>query len=300
MPQITANGVALEYDQHGPEGGDPLVLIMGLGAQMTRWPQPFIDELASRGFRVTRYDNRDIGLSQKFHDAGIPDMRAVYGALAGGARPEVPYLLSDMAADAAALIDALDIGRAHVVGASMGGMIAQMLAAEHPSRVLSLTSIMSSTGNPALPPAKPEAMERLTDRGPDPQADLEAFLDHGVAGGRVMAGPNFEPDPVEAREALRADYHRSYYPPGFARQMAAIVASGDRRSAIRTITAPTVVIHGVDDPLVPKEGGEDTAANIPGAELHLLDAMGHNLPPPLNARIADLIERAAARARAAA
>jgi len=301
MPQIDANGIPLHYEAHGPETGEPLLLIMGLGAQMTRWPVEMVEDLAGRGYRVIRYDNRDVGLSHKLHDAGAPDMNAVYGALMAGQKPPVPYLLSDMAADAAGLMDALEIERAHIVGASMGGMIAQMLAAEHPHRVLSLTSIMSSTGNPALPPAKPEAMERLTNRGPDPQEDLEAFLDHGVAGSKVMAGPNPYPtDDAELKEALRADYHRSFYPVGFARQMAAIVASGDRRKALGGITAPTVVIHGADDPLVPLAGGEDTAANIPDAELHVLPRMGHNVPKPLIGQLCDLIERATARARAAA
>jgi pimeloyl-ACP methyl ester carboxylesterase len=298
MPQITANGIALEYDIHGPETGEPLLLIMGLGAQMTHWPQPFIEDLASRGYRVIRHDNRDVGLSEKLDAAGAPDMPAVYGALMKGEKPNVPYLLSDMATDAAALLDALGVERAHIVGASMGGMIAQMLAAAHPHKVLSLTSIMSSTGNPALPPAKPEAMERLSNRGPDPATDLEGFLDHGFAGSKIMAGPNYEPDETEGRANLLAAYQRSFYPVGFQRQMAAIVASGDRRAALKTITAPTVVIHGIDDPLVPMAGGEDTVANIEGAELHLLDAMGHNFPKPLYGKVADLIELATARARA--
>ncbi len=298
MPQIAANGITLEYDVHGPESGEPLLLIMGLGAQMTHWPQAFIDDLAARGYRVIRHDNRDVGLSEKLDAAGAPDMQKVYGALMGGEKPPVAYLLSDMATDAAALLDALGVERAHIVGASMGGMIAQMLAAEHPHKVLSLTSIMSSTGNPALPPAKPEAMARLSDRGPDPRTDLAGFLDHGMSGARIMAGPNYEPDEVETRANLQAAFERSFYPVGFQRQMAAIVASGDRRDALKTITAPTVVIHGVDDPLVPKDGGEDTAANIAGAELHLLEAMGHNFPKPLYGKVADLIERATARARA--
>ncbi len=298
MPQITANGIALEYDIHGPETGEPLLLIMGLGAQMIAWPQPFIDDLAARGYRVIRHDNRDVGLSEKLDAAGAPDMPAIYGALMKGEKPDAPYLVADMATDAAALLDALGVERAPIVGASMGGMIAQMLAAAYPEKVLSLTSIMSSTGNPALPPAKPEAMERLSNRGPDPVADLEGFLDHGYAGSKVMAGPNYVPDEAETRANLLTTYKRAFYPAGFQRQMAAIVASGDRRAALNTITAPTVVIHGIDDPLVPMAGGEDTVANIDGAELHLVEAMGHNFPKPLYGRIADLIELATAKARA--
>lgn len=298
MPQIVANGIPLHYEVHGPEAGEPLLLIMGLGAQMTRWPSAMIEELASRGYRVIPYDNRDIGLSHKFEEAGAPDMKAVYATMMSGQKPPVAYVLSDMAADAVGLMDSLGIPRAHVVGASMGGMIAQMVAAEHPGRVLSLTSIMSSTGNPALPPAKPEAMERLSDRGPDPHTNLEGFLDHAVSGAKVMGGPNHVVDEAEQRAQSRADFERSFYPVGFARQMAAIVASGDRRPALAGITAPTVVIHGIDDPLVPKDGGEDTAAVIPGAELHLLPAMGHNIPKQLITPICDLIELATARARA--
>ncbi|MDP3854313.1 alpha/beta fold hydrolase [Phenylobacterium sp.] len=300
MPQITANGIPLHYEAHGPETGEPLLLIMGLGAQMTRWPAEFVAELAGRGYRVVQYDNRDVGLSHKFDEAGAPDMPEVYKALMSGQKPPVPYLVSDMAADGVGLMDALGFERAHIVGASMGGMIAQNLAAEHPGRVLSLTSIMSSTGNPALPPAKPEAMERLSNRGPDPRTDLEGFLDHGVSGARIMNGPNYQADEAELRASLKSDYERSFYPVGFARQMAAIVASGDRRATIAKITAPTVVVHGADDPLVPPTGGEDTHVTIPGSELHVLPAMGHNLPKPLIATLCDLIERATARARAEA
>lgn len=300
MPTVTANGVSLYYEDHGPKGGEPLLLIMGLGAQMTRWPVGFIELLTARGYRVVAYDNRDVGLSEKLDGAGAPDMQAVYGAVAKGEKPNVAYVLSDMARDGVGLMDALGFARAHIVGASMGGMIAQMIAAEHPDRVLSLTSIMSSTGNPALPPARPEAMERLTNRGPDPVSDLEAFLDHGVASSTVLGSPGYPVDEAELRAQIRSDYERSFYPVGFARQMAAIVASGDRRKALAGITAPTIVIHGADDPLVPKEGGEDTAANIPGAELHLIAGMGHNLPKPLWPEVVEQIDRVAKRAKASA
>jgi pimeloyl-ACP methyl ester carboxylesterase len=300
MPQIIANDIPLEYDVHGPETGEPLLLIMGLGAQMTRWPQEMIDDLAARGFRVIRYDNRDIGLSHKFDEAGQPDMQAVYAAIGTGQKPPAPYLLSDMAADGVGLLDALGHDRAHIVGASMGGMIAQMLAAEHPGRVLSLTSIMSSTGNPGLPPAKPEAMARLTTPAPDPHKDLEAYLAHAVAGAYIMAGAGNPIDEAEQRAQSAADVKRSFYPVGVSRQMAAIVASGDRRAALATITAPTVVIHGADDPLVPVEAGHDTHASIPGAEMHVVPGMGHNLPKPLIPVVNDLIERATARSRQSA
>lgn len=296
MPTITANGIELYYEVHGPEAGEPLLLIMGLGAQMTRWPKGFIEILTGRGYRVVAYDNRDCGLSYKFDAAGPANMQAVYGALMKGEKPDVPYLVGDMAADGVGLLDALGIERAHIVGASMGGMIAQMIAATYPERVLSLSSIMSTTGNPALPPAKPEAMARLSTPAPDPKADFEAFISYGVESGKIIGSPGYPQDEAEQRANLKSDYERSFYPVGTGRQMAAIVASGDRRRALAGIKAPTVVIHGADDPLVPLTGGEDTAATIPGAELHVVPGMGHNLPKELWVQIADLIERATKRA----
>ena len=296
MPQITANGIALEYDIHGPADGKPMLLIMGLGAQMIAWPKEMIENLGKRGYRVAWYDNRDVGLSHKFEAAGMPDMPAVVKSLMSGQKPDVPYVLSDMAADAAGMIDALGFGPTHVVGASMGGMIAQMVAAEHPQKVASLTSIMSTTGNPGLPPAKPEALARLSDRGPDPREDLAGFLDHAVTGAQIMAGKGNPIDEAAQRVISETTFRRAFYPVGFSRQYAAIIASGDRRAALATIKAPTVVIHGIDDPLVPITGGRDTAAVVPGAEMHEVAGMGHNLPRALIPHICDLIDRAVARA----
>jgi pimeloyl-ACP methyl ester carboxylesterase len=265
---------------------------MGLGAQMIRWSMDMVGDLAGRGYRVVRFDNRDVGLSHRFDDVSPPSIGDVAKAVREGRRPDVPYFLSDMAADAAGVIEGLGFGSAHVVGASMGGMIVQMLAAEHPHRVRSLTSIMSSTGNPGLPPAKPEAVAFLVNRGPDPHQDLEAFLEHGLRSARVMAGPAGLHDEAAERAGIEQSFRRAYYPVGFLRQYAAILGSGDRREALRRITAPTVVIHGADDPLVPVEGGHDTAACVPGAEMHVLEAMGHNIPAPLIPTVCDLIERA--------
>ena len=296
MARLTANGIEIEYDVHGPEGGEPIVLVMGLGAQMIRWSMDMVGDLARRGYRVVRFDNRDVGLSHRFDDASPPSIGEVAKAVREGRRPDVPYFLSDMAADAAGVIEGLGLGSAHVVGASMGGMIVQMLAAEHPHRVRSMTSIMSTTGNPGLPPARPEAVAFLVNRGPDPHADLEAFLDHGLASARVMAGPAGVLDEAAERAGVEQSFRRAYYPVGFLRQYAAILGSGDRREALRRITAPTVVIHGADDPLVPVEGGHDTAACIPDAEMHVLPGMGHNIPAPLIPKVCDLIERAVRRA----
>ncbi|WP_340644128.1 alpha/beta hydrolase [Phenylobacterium sp.] len=300
MPQITANGIPLEYAVYGPEKGEVVLLIMGFGAQMTRWSPQFIRELTNRGYRVIVHDNRDVGLSHRLEEHGEPDMTAVYTALMSGQKPDVPYLLNDMADDSAGLLAALGVERAHIVGASMGGMIAQMVAANHREKVLSLTSVMSTTGNPALPPANPEAMAALTKPAVDPAENLDKHIWSGLESQKVIGSPGY-PTPDEILiERIKQDALRAYYPVGRARQMAAIVASGDRREALATIVAPTVVIHGEADPLVPVQGGHDTAAVIPGAELHTIPGMGHDLPTQLIPRIVDLIERATERAREAA
>jgi pimeloyl-ACP methyl ester carboxylesterase len=300
MPQAKANGLTLEYDVTGPETGEPLLLIMGLGGQMTRWNQGFVDKLAAKGLRVIRFDNRDVGLSTHLNEAGPPDMPAIFKALGEGAAPKVAYTLSDMAADAAGLLDALGVDRAHIVGASLGGMVAQLVAADYPQRTLSLTSIMSSTGNRALPPASPEALAVLNNRGPDPTQDLEGFLAHSIKSAAVIGSPAYPPDPEEIRRRSLSDFQRAYNPAGFARQYAAAMASPDRRPKLATITAPTVVIHGAADPLVPLAGGKDTAENIPGAELIVIEGMGHDLPPGLWDEIVDGIMRAVTRAKAEA
>ena len=298
MPQIRANGVMLEYEVTGDAAAEPVLLIMGLGAQLTRWSPEFTTKLAARGYRVIRFDNRDIGLSEKLDAAGPPDIPALFAARNEGKWPKVAYDLNDMAADAAGLLDALGIARAHIVGASMGGMIAQLVAADHPEKTLSLTSIMSTTGNPALPAATPAAMERLNMPAPDPTKDLEAYVAHSIVGARVMGSPGYPVSDEILRDEAISTVKRSYYPMGFMRQYAAILGSPDRRTKLATITAPTVVIHGDADPLVPIDGGRDTAASIPGAELLVIPGMGHDVPAALYDRIIDGIVQAAARAKA--
>jgi pimeloyl-ACP methyl ester carboxylesterase len=293
-----ANGIEIEYEAYGDESAPPVLLIMGLGAQLTLWPMPMVEQLVTRGYRVIRYDNRDVGLSTKFDDSPAPAMTAIVGALMMGQKPDVPYLLADMAADAIGLLDAMGIERAHVMGASMGGMIAQMVAATYPDRVLSLTSIMSSTGNPALPPASPEAMAVLTQRPEG--ADEESMVAHGVRAEKIIGSPGYPADEAELTERVRASFRRMHYPPGFARQMAAIVGSGDRRTALSTITTPTMVIHGADDPLVPVAAGRDTAAMIPGAKIVEIPGMGHNLPEALIPEVLDAFEQVAKHATATA
>lgn len=298
MARAQANGIELEYDVTGPADGEPLLLIMGLGAQMTRWPSAFVDKLAAKGLRLIRYDNRDVGLSSKLD--GTPDFPSLFKALGEGRKPDVPYLLDDMAKDAVGLLDALGIERAHVVGASLGGMVAQLVAADHPERTLSLTSIMSTTGNRELPPARPEAMAVLNDRGPDPLVDFEGYLDHSLKGAVMVGSPGYPPDLAETRLRIKNDFNRSYSPAGFQRQYAAAAASPDRRPKLATIKAPTVVIHGSDDPLVPLTGGQDTAASIPGAELVVVEGMGHDFPPALFDTIVDGIMKVVTRAKAEA
>jgi pimeloyl-ACP methyl ester carboxylesterase len=289
MPQIKANGVSLYYESHGDGPGAPILLIMGLGAQMTAWPKPFYDRLVAAGHRVILFDNRDVGLSEKLEAAGPPDMAAIIAALGEGRKPPAAYDLDDMAADAVGLLDALGIDKAHIVGASMGGMIAQLVAADYPQRTLSLTSVMSTTGNPELPRSKPEAIAVLNNRRPDPTEDLEGFVAHSLASSRTIGSPGYPADPAEHRERTIANFKRAYYPVGFSRQYAGVMASPDRRAKLKTITAPTVVIHGEDDALVPVEGGHDTAKHIPGATLKLIPGMGHDFPSPLYGQIADMI-----------
>jgi pimeloyl-ACP methyl ester carboxylesterase len=243
---------------------------------------------------VIRYDNRDCGLSTRMERFGLPDMRAAFIALGQGRAPGAPYSLEDMAADAIGLLDALEITQAHVVGASMGGMIAQLVAAHYPERVLSLTSIMSTTGNPMLPAGKPQALSVLVSPSPR-EGDTEAIVEHGFNAYRTVGSPGFPTEEKVLRQRVREDAMRGYYPQGILRQMAAVMTNGDRRSKLKRIKVPTVVLHGADDPLMPVEAGKDTAANIPGAELRVIQGMGHDLPLELVPQFVDAILAAAQR-----
>jgi pimeloyl-ACP methyl ester carboxylesterase len=299
VPQVDANGLTLEYESLGSPHDPAIVLIMGLGAQLVRWPLAFCEKLVAQGFRVIRFDNRDVGLSTKFDHLSAPLLPTLMAQRMAGLPMKVPYTIEDMAADTLGLMDALGVERAHLVGASMGGMIAQVIAAEHPQRVLSLTSIMSTSGNLALPPPTPAASAILMTRAPHPTY-LEAYVQHGLNAMRVLGSPAAELDEARARERLITEVNRSYYPPGFTRQMAAVIASGDRRASLRRIKVPTMVIHGADDPLIPLACGKDTAANIPGAELLIIPGMGHDLPPMFHDTIVEGIVRVARRASLAA
>ena len=283
MAQVAANGITIEYEESGPPSGPALLMINGLGVQLSHWPEPFVTALAEAGLRAIIFDNRDIGLSTKFEAAGVPSLKAMLMRTAMGLRPDAPYGLDDMAADAVGLLDALGIERAHVLGLSMGGMIAQIVAARWPARTRSLISIMSTSGRPDLPQARPEAREALTSQ-PASEA-REDLIAHGVAIWRAIGSPGFPVDEAFLRDHVARNVDRSYYPDGFVRQFAAILASKGRVELLKTVAVPTLVIHGRDDPLIPVECGEDTAALVPGAELMVIDGMGHDLPPALWPRL---------------
>ena len=293
MARVRANGIELEYDTFGAESGRPLLLIMGLGSQSLLWDEGFCEALAERGHFVVRYDNRDVGLSSKLDHAGVPNVMALM--LGGPSAAPVPYTLDDMADEAAGLLGALGLGATHVCGASMGGMIAQTLAIRHGARVRSLVSIMSSTGNPNLPQAQPEAMAVLT---APPPADRAGALDAAVRTWRTIGSPGFPFDEAKIRARAGRMFDRSFHPDGVARQLAAIIAHGSRVEKLRDVKAPTLVIHGAADPLVPLAGGEDTARAIPGAELLVIEGMGHDLPEGAWPRIVGAISEHTAKAEA--
>jgi pimeloyl-ACP methyl ester carboxylesterase len=263
--------VEITYDAFGDPKSPPMLLIMGLGAQMIRWDEAFCKALAAQGHWVIRFDNRDVGLSTKFDKAGVPDVMS----LIQGKKVDVPYKLKDMAADAVGLLDTLGVKKADVVGVSMGGMIAQSIAIHYPERVRTLTSIMSSTGNPKLPQAKPEAMTVLLAPAATNRKD---YITNELKAAKVLHGPKFPLNEEYVRNYAERSYDRCYDPQGLPRQLGAILASGSRNEALGKLKIPTLVIHGSADPLVPVEGGKDTANSIPGAKLLVIDGMGHSFP----------------------
>jgi pimeloyl-ACP methyl ester carboxylesterase len=275
MPHVTANNIRIEYETFGEASSPACLLIAGNGAQLLFWDADFCRKLAETGLCVIRFDNRDAGLSTKFEEAGIPDMMAMIQAAMAGQPVESSYTLADMADDAVGLLDALGITKAHVCGASMGGMIAQVAAYRHPERVLSLTSIMSNTGSPDIQPGNPEALAAVV--APPPEG-RQAYIEHMLATWRTIWSPGFPFEEKRARTFFEQSYDRSFYPQGMARQNAALLATGDRRPFLSTITAPALVIHGADDPLLSVESGRDTARSIPGARLLIIDGMGHDMP----------------------
>ncbi|HYF60970.1 MAG TPA: alpha/beta fold hydrolase [Burkholderiaceae bacterium] len=290
-----SSGIRIEYDVSGPANAPAIVLVMGLGMQLTAWPPSFVEGLVARGFRVLRFDNRDVGLSSRSPGRGRADVRAAMLRATLRLPSNPPYRLEDMAGDTTGLMDALGIARAHVVGVSMGGMIAQVLAALHPSRVASLTSMASSSG--ALRYAfhwSPAMRAMLT---PPPRgADEARLVDHLERIWTLIGSPGMQPPRETLRAQLRANLRRSHDPAGVARQLLAVLASGDRRPLLRRIAAPTLVIHGELDPLVPIGAGRDTAANVPGARFVAIPGLAHDLPEPLVPRLVDEIASHCARA----
>jgi pimeloyl-ACP methyl ester carboxylesterase len=290
----SANGLRLCYQTFGDPAQPPMVLIMGMGAQMVGWDEEFCEMLAARGFWVIRFDNRDAGRSTHFHHAGMPDVASALTRAWMRLPVTAPYLLDDMASDVAGLMDALHIEKAHLVGASMGGGIAQVLAIRRPQRVLSLTSIMSTTGDPALPSPQPSAMAAVFKPPPN---DVRSYVAQYVQMWKVLRAGEFPEE--EARDRARAarNHARGLNPGGAARQLVAILASGSRRQALRSVVAPTMVIHGDADPLVPLAAGEDTARHIPGADLLVLEGMGHAMPMRFWPRIVEGIVQVALNVR---
>jgi pimeloyl-ACP methyl ester carboxylesterase len=286
---VAPNGIGITYQRLGNPKAPAVLLIMGGAAQLIHWPDAFCHALVERGLQVIRFDNRDAGRSTHITNAPAPDLPAV---LAGDFK-SVSYTLSDMAADTVGLLDALGIERAHVVGASMGGQIAQTMAIEHPERVHSLTSMMSTTGNSAVGQTSPELMRQVF--GGPPAVTRDEVIQHRLMAMRLMGSPGYPSDEMELAARIGLAYDRSNDPVGIARQAIATVASGDRTERLRLVGVPTLVIHGLADRMVDVSGGRATAEAIPGAELVLIEGMGHNLPPGLRsqlaARIADFIWR---------
>jgi len=283
--QVTANGTSIEVEDMGPKDGPVILLVNGYTSQLINWPQLLLDGLVEAGFRVVRYDNRDVGLSQKFE--GAPNPRETLDAVIAGKVPDIPYLLSDMAADGMGVLDALGIDKAHVVGVSMGGMIVQLMAINHADRLHSMTSIMSSTGDPKLPPATAEAQAALNEAAPSQERG--DVVVHSTKGRRTYESPAYRKTDAEYEQLIGESYDRMFYPEGYMRQYCAIVGDGSRVERLKSVTVPTLVIHGKDDNLVRVEGGIDTAKSVPGARLELIEGMGHDLPDGLCPKFLELI-----------
>jgi pimeloyl-ACP methyl ester carboxylesterase len=287
VTRAKANGIEIEYETLGAKSDPAILLIMGLGAQLTLWSDAFCEGLAAKGFYVVRFDNRDCGLSTDFDSWGQADLPAAIMKLMTGKKIEAPYLVGDMAADTVGLVEALGLERAHMIGASMGGMIAQVAAAKYPARTRSLVSIMSTSSRPGLPQGKPEAIKATLER--PATSDRETMVRHYMMLRRTIGSPAYPESDAEMRRLVERNIDRRYYPAGVGRQYLAILASGDRVELLKTVKVPTLVIHGADDPLLPQEGGRDVAALVPGAQLEIYPGMGHDLPTALTPRLVDRI-----------
>lgn len=285
--QIRSNGLDLEAEIHGAPDAMPVLMIMGLGMQLISWPPELIEALAANGLRPIVFDNRDVGLATKFDAWGRPNLVKVSLQHALRLPIRAPYLLSDMARDALGVLDALGIECAHVVGVSMGGMIAQLLAGLAPTRIGALTLIMTTTGSRKLPGPTMAARRALLSRPAG--SDIDALVDHGVRVWRTIGSPRYPASDESLRARVERSIRRAWHPQGVARQLVAVSASGDRSALVARITQPTLVIHGRGDPLVPAACGVDLAAKIPAARLELIEGMGHDMPIPLVPNLAQLI-----------
>ncbi len=299
--EVIANGITLAYERFGPTDGEPLLLIAGTGMQMVDWPLALIDALTAQGFQVIRFDSRDSGLSTHLAEAGLPDGAAIEKALTAGEMPDLPYTIRDMAADAVALLDALDLEQVHIVGASQGGAIAQYVAIDYPGRVLSLTLLMADSANPAQPViAKPEAFAAVPPQPQDP-TDRDAYIGWQVATWQALTGPAYPLNEATLREWAVRDFARGYDPAGFIRQGTAILVdryepTAYRHSHLESIVAPTVIVQGDADPIVPVAAAEELATLIPNAELRMMPGLGHNIPDAAVPVVVDAIITAAERA----
>jgi pimeloyl-ACP methyl ester carboxylesterase len=277
MAKAQANGIEIEYETLGDPRHRPLVLIMGLGSQLIAWHEEFCEKLVAKGHHVIRFDSRDVGLSTKMDDVGIIDIMKLIASYEKGQSVSSPYLLSDMAKDTVGLMDNLGIDKAHICGLSMGGMVAQTVAIEHPGRVLSLISMESSTSELDLPSGTPEAMDAMF-RSPPLKRDR--YIEHMGQVYRVFSGGSSKYDENLEKRMAALSFDRSFYPFGFTRQFAAMVVSGGRRNALRSVVAPSLVLHGSKDTLVPPEHGKDTADAMPGAKFIVVEGLGHGLSYP--------------------
>lgn len=297
--QLSCNGVRLEVEVHGPANGEPLLMIMGLGMQLIAWPEGLVDELVAQGFRVIRFDNRDIGLSQPFDQLGKPNIPLAALLHTFRLPVKAPYQIADLARDAVGVLDALGVSKAHVCGASMGGMIAQHMGFAHAQRVKSLTLMMTTSGHRGLPKESLRVRRALLSRprpAETPAQKFENILDHYVSLYGVIGSPGYPPEPNALRERIARGVKRSFRPQAVARQLVAIAADGHRAERLPRIAAPTLVLHGQSDALIPVAAAHDLARRIPGAALELIDGWGHDLPEALWPRLAAEIAAVAKRA----
>ena len=291
MPRAACNGIELEYETFGSRAGRPLLLIMGLSAQMLLWEETFCELLADRGHFVIRFDNRDIGLSTKMDERGTPNIPLLFAKSQLGLKVVPPYTLGDMALDTTGLLDALGLRSAHICGASMGARVAQLIAIQHRDRIRSLTSIMSSTGNPKLPPPKPKVTAMLARA---PVHERSQVISSAVEMQKLVTGGDWDEEAV--RDLMSRAYDRCHHPAGMVRQLAALLVEPSRVDELRKVSIPALVVHGKEDPLVPVEGGYDTHECLAGSKLLVLERMGHELPRAHWTRVVDAISSLTARA----